>query len=261
MKKLVFTILTIAFTMGLLNAQSTAMQISGEDCYGNPMDIFADLDAGKAVILHFFMPDCMMCPPPADKIQTMADNIMETYPDMIKGYAFPFQNSTSCDYSASWVEDNHLPFYAPMDSGATPVAYYGGFGMPTVVLLGGSDHRVMFSTQSFSTSDTSEMADSILALFGETSTLIGSAELIQNISVSPNPANDFISVNFSANTGDNVQITVFDLAGNVITSFNENNSETSFSKSIETASLAEGVYILKMSLNGNIRSGKFTVIH
>jgi hypothetical protein len=73
-----------------------------------PVDLFADLDAGKAVILHFFMPSCGSCPPPAQKIQTMANNINAMHPAMVKGLCFPFQNSTTCAYAASWVSSNNL---------------------------------------------------------------------------------------------------------------------------------------------------------
>ena len=100
MKNLLVFSLVFVSIITVAKAQS-AMQIQGLDCYGNAVDMFADLDAGKAVILHFYMPDCGSCPPPAKKIQTMADDIMATYPGMIKAYAFPFQNSTTCEYSIS----------------------------------------------------------------------------------------------------------------------------------------------------------------
>lgn len=160
--------LLLGFTLVLgslmLNAQTNAMQFSGLDCNGNNVDVFADLNAGKAVVLFFFMPNCGACPPPATKVQAMANNVMNTYPGMVKGYAFPYNNSSTCSTAQAWVTNNSLNFYAPVDSGAAQVAYYGGFGMPTVVLLGGLDHRVMFVTQSFLTSDTTIMRDSILNL-------------------------------------------------------------------------------------------------
>jgi hypothetical protein len=86
----------------------------------------------------------------------MANNINAMHPGLVKGYAFPFNNTTTCAYSSSWVSSNGLSsFYVPMDSGAVAVAHYGGFGMPTVVVLGGMDHRVMYVSQSFSNADTS----------------------------------------------------------------------------------------------------------
>lgn len=237
------------------------MPFSGVDCNDNPIDLFADLDAGKAVVLHFYMPDCGSCPPPAQKIQTMANNIMIDFPGMIKGYAFPFQNSTSCSYSASWVEDYDLPLFSPMDSGAAHVAHYGGFGMPTVVLLGGADHRVMFSTLSFTSSDTTEMADSILALFGVTPTAIHVQDEIKNITLTPNPANEVIELNFSLISPGNVDITITDINGSVIEKNDIAAQAGDVNRKIETAAYPEGIYVMRISANGVILSRRFTIIH
>ncbi len=94
-----FFSLALMFVITISKAQ-TPMQFSGVDCNGASVDMFADLDAGKAVILFFYMPNCGSCPPPAKKIQAMTNNINVMHPDMVKGYAFPFQNSTTCTYSA-----------------------------------------------------------------------------------------------------------------------------------------------------------------
>lgn len=260
MKKSILLSVALIVLLRISNGQ-TALQFSGLDCYDNAVDLYADLDAGKAVILEFYMPDCGMCPPPADKIQTMANNIMETYPGMVKGYAFPFQNSTTCDYSVSWVEDNDLPFFTPMDSGAIPVAYYGGFGMPTVVLLGGTDHRTMFSTLSFVNSDTTEMADSILALFGEGTTSINSIDQIKTLFLSPNPADTYIDINFSTNFSGDVNIIITDATGKKVIEIEDKSQAGNYSKKFETASLPEGIYIVRIMAGGIINSKRFTVIH
>ncbi len=80
-----------------------------------------------------------------------------------------------------------------MDSGATQVAYYGGFGMPTVVLLGGTDHRIMFTTLSVISSDTTIMRDSILAMLNTTGINQLSNE-VTNLSVYSNPADDIVNI-------------------------------------------------------------------
>lgn len=261
MKKLLLLSIAIIMFFGATNAQ-TAMQISGVDCYDNPVDMFADLDAGKAIILHFYMPDCGSCPPPATKIQTMANTILETYPGMIKAYAFPFQNSTDCDYSISWVEDNHLELYAPMDSGALPVAYYGGFGMPTIVLLGGADHRVMFSTLSFNNSDTTEMADSILALFGETTGILDVPNVIANMTINPNPAVDgFEVVADMANAG-MVDLELFDVTGNLVYSDkNRLSGENQFAAFVDTQNLTNGLYLVRLIAGETTRVKQVVIAH
>ncbi|MDO9187093.1 MAG: T9SS type A sorting domain-containing protein [Bacteroidia bacterium] len=253
--------IALMFVITISKAQ-TAMQFSGVDCNSNPVDLFADLDAGKAVILHFYMPSCGSCPPPAQKIQAMANKINAMYPGMVKGYAFPFQNSTTCTYSSSWVSSNSLStLYAPMDSGATQVAYYGGFGMPTVVLLGGTDHRVMFSTQSFSTSDTTIMRDSILNLLNGSTGIEGLTNTVSSFSMFPNPATDNVSINLDLKETSNLLISVTDITGKQVTIILEEKQNGNVTKQFSTALLPNGNYFIRVQVNGNTTTQKLTINH
>lgn len=258
-------LITISFFISsffiVVNAQS-AMQISGEDCYGAPVDMFADLDAGKAIVIIFYMPDCGACPPPAEKLQEMATNIMVDYPDAVKGYAFPFQDITNCDYSVSWVEDNHVPFFAPMDSGEYALAYYGGFGMPTVVLLGGADHRVMFSTLSFITSDTTEMRDSILNMLGAPTDILNNVSSISNFNIYPNPANETMQINVELALNSDIEIGIHDITGKLIVQVaEEKNVAGNFTKQVNVSSMSEGIYLVKLTANGDTKMNMVTIVH
>jgi Secretion system C-terminal sorting domain len=225
------------------------------------VDLFADLDAGKAVILHFFMPNCGSCPPPAQKIQTMANHINAMYPGMVKGYAFPYQNSTTCSYVTSWVSSNGLStIYAPMDSGAAHVAHYGGFGMPTVVVLGGLDHRVLFSTLSFSTSDTTLMRDEILALLNS-SGITDLSGVVNTFSVYPNPAIDNVIINIELKEASNVQIDITDITGKQVASITEEKLSGIVKKEFNTALLPNGNYLVRMQVNGKSATRKLKVNH
>ncbi len=255
--------LTLAFVFAILfsKAQTTAMQFTGVDCNSNMVDLFADLNAGKAVIIHFYMPNCSSCPPPAQKIQTMANNIMNTHPGMIKAYAFPFNNSTTCTYSQTWVTNNNLSLYMPMDSGAAMVAYYGGFGMPTVVLLGGTDHRVMFSTQSFSTSDTTIMRDSILNLLSP-SGIDNLNNSVSSVNIFPNPANEKIQLSMDVMKPSVLKIELVNILGEkVITVYDNMVSNGTFTKEISTSELSNGIYFIRINGESATQNYKFTVAH
>lgn len=169
MNKFIISIITFLMISTFSKAQSV-LPLNGLDCNGVSHDLYADLDAGKASILFFWMPSCSSCPPPAMEIQKMVNKILVNYPGKVTAYAMPFNNTTSCTSSSSWVSTNSLSLYMPYDSGATQVANYGGFGMPTVVLLGGkgTNRRVMFSTLSYTASDTTIMRDSILNILKST---------------------------------------------------------------------------------------------
>ena len=260
MKKTILIFLALTFVVRAGNAQ-TPLQISGNDCDGIPHDLFAELDAGKASVLFFFMDACGACPPPAQKIQTMMNNIMAEYPGMITGYAMPYTNSTTCAATSNWVA-NYGHLFAPYDSGAYQVAYYGGFGMPTVVLLGGSgaNKRVMFSTLSFLTSDTTIMRDSILALFSTT----GIADLPSTVSafnVYPNPAteNVFISVNLKENSS--ILIDVADITGKQVAVIMNERQNGLVNKRYRIAELPNGNYFIRLQVNGKTATQKLNVNH
>ena len=255
-------LLGFAFVLGslTLNAQTNATQFSGLDCNGNNVDVFADLNAGKAVVLFFFMPNCGSCPPPATKVQTMANNVMNTYPGMVKGYAFPYNNSATCSTAQAWVTNNNLNFYAPIDSGAAQVAYYGGFGMPTVVLLGGLDHRVMFVTQSFVTSDTTTMRDSILNLFATGVNTLPAA--ISSVNTFPNPANSSVTAEINLLKSSTVTMQVVNVLGEVTeTVYTGETPAGTLRKEISTAAYAEGNYFLRITSDGEVTNQSFTVVH
>jgi len=243
-----------------LKAQ-TAMQLNGPDCNGNNHDLFADLDAGKAVLLHFFMDNCNSCIPPAQKTQAMANKIMSFHPGMITGYALPYTNSTTCTSTASWVSSNGLSLYMPYDSGATQVAHYGGFGMPTLVLLGGLNHRVMFSTQSFSASDTTIMRDSILALFNDAAGYTELTEQVQNFKVFPNPTSDIININLDLKTISKLTLEIIDLNGKRVAFISETKQKGLISKQFDVTNIPTGNYFIKAMIDGKTSSKPLTINH
>lgn len=264
MKKIIYysTLITILLlTSNGLKAQN-AMDFSGNDCNGTYHHLFSDLDAGTAVVLFFYMPNCGSCPPPAQEIQVMADSINTIYPGRVKGYAFPFNNTTTCTYSASWVTTNNIPLYVPMDSGATMVAHYGGFGMPTVVLVGGSNHRVMFTTLAFTNSDVSIMRDSILALINSTTTINELPAGVSAFSVYPNPVSESISVNLTLEESTDLSIEILDLTGKQVALIaDEKKINGNYNKSYNTSSLPNGNYMVRLNANNKSLIERIHVAH
>lgn len=250
----------VAFTLSTtISAQTTAMNFSGVDCNGNNVDLFQDLDAGKAVVLFYFMPNCGACPPVAQKVQTMANNINASHPGLVKGYAYPFNNSSTCATAQSWVSANNLPLYAPMDSGAVQVAYYGGFGMPTVVVLGGNNRDVLFVTQNFTTSDTITIRDLILGLVANTEK-INKNEI--NFEVFPNPSLDKFNLNLTIANKSEFYYEILDLSGKLISSSEkEVVLQGKFTKEINSASFQSGSYFLKVYVDNKSSVQKFSVAH
>ena len=256
------TLLAITCLTLSLKANAQAMDFTANDCNGNPQHLYADIEAGQAVVLFFYMANCGSCPPPAQKIQAMANKINQSCPGMVKGYANSYQNSTTCVYTASWVTSNNLPLYVPMaGDGAEQVAFYGGFGMPTVVLLGGPNHDILWSTQNFVTSDTTVMRDLILNM----NCVAGTNELNgknNSVNIFPNPSNDILTFNFSNSNNSEFSYSIKDLLGKTVISVNsESIEEGIIERTVNTASLANGNYLLRLELNGVIETRKISIVH
>jgi hypothetical protein len=257
MKKIFYVFAALVCFNTTLFAQTTAMQLSGLDCNGMNHDLFADLNSGKAVFLHFYMPNCGTCPPVAQKIQTMANNIMASHPGMITGYAMPYQNSTTCTYASTWCSSNNLSMYMPYDSGATQLAHYGSFGMPTVVLLGGANHRVMFYTEAFSTGDTTIMRDSILRLFSAIPNGITDVKKASSIfSIYPNPASTELKIEMKESELANAKIEIMDIAGRTFISIANTKSKT-----VNIENLSNGIYVIRITVDCVASEQKFTIAH
>lgn len=251
-KQYIFALLTLLLSFtNQVNAQTTAYDFQGVDCNGDNVHLFSDLDAGQAIVLFFYMPNCGTCPPIAQNIQSMANKINAVCPDLVKGYAYPYQNSTTCSYSASWVTDNALDLYIPMDSGAYQVAYYGGFGMPTVVLLGGSNHDVMWSTQNFVDTDTTVMRDLIygISCLGlEESTMSATIH-----SVYPNPASTNCTIEFNSLKEENMDIELVDVSGKILMRKEQVKAMNGSNKvEFEVSSISIGSYFIRLT------NGEFT---
>jgi len=261
MKKAILISITLMLCVTISNAQ-TAMQFSGLDCNGNSVDLFADLDAGKAVVLFFYMPNCGACPPPAQKIKAMADDINAGFPDFVKGYAFPYNNTTTCAASINWANTSLVnDFYAPMDSGATMVAHYGGFGMPSIAIVGGLDHRVMFFTMSFTTGDTAVMADSIRALYGQLNDISSLPAGVSSFDAFPNPASDFISIHLDLNETASLYIDIADITGKQVAVIMNEVQRGTIKKQFYTEALPNGNYLVRLQVNGKTVSKKLSVNH
>jgi hypothetical protein len=255
--------IALLFASQLGKSQTTAMDFNRLDCNGNMQHLFADLDAGNAVILEFFMQNCNPCIVAAGKLEAMKADLLAEFPGKIKGYAIGFNNSYSCASNINWVTTNNVTSI-PMDSGATQVAYYGGMGMPTIVILGGgTNHAVLGSPYvGFATSDTITMAADIRNFLNTTTGISTIALTANTFEVYPNPANGLLNFrcNFSAQADLSLQI--MDLTGKTLLTVNEKNiAAGEFTLSLNTAELAAGTYLIKATVNDAVLTKRFTVNH
>lgn len=253
-------VLALLFNNELFSQTQTAVQFSGKDCNGVSQDLYADLDAGYIVFLHFFMPNCTMCPPSAKTLQSFGTNLMKNSSAKIKGYAMPF-SQTDCVNTSTWVSSNGLSLYTPYGSGASQLPSYGGFGMPTVVVVGGKDHRVLYSSLSFSKKDTLMIRDSIYKVLNIKAGVEDNNDLVNSFNVFPNPASNLVTINLELKKTSDINIEIIDITGKqVALVMNEKQLSGIISRNYNISNLSDGNYLIRLNIDNKSFTQKLNIV-
>lgn len=257
--KTILGIALLSFTLQPSIAQQTAMDFTMDDCYGQMHNLYSTLDSGNVVIMEFFM-DCSACIKAGNSIQSMKNKLDILFPDRIRFYQIAYTNSYACNTVLDFVNTNGFTG-VPFDSGAAQVEYYGGFGMPTVVVTAGELHEVLFIDIGWTDSDTLVITDAVTDFFNSTGfSMLHDEEVAYH--VFPNPADGFL--NFNMKFSEPVQLTIelIGLDGRVITQLLKGNWNSGIlEKTCNIESLIPGIYFLKISINENVSFQKSLVIH
>ena len=261
MKKIFQTLACLALPLASASFThgQTATDFNGLDCNGVSRHLFADLDAGKAVILEFFMNACSPCINAGDNLEALKTDLLAEYPGMVMSYATPYNNSTSCTTVNSWVTTNGFTSI-PMDSGATQVAYYGGFGMPTVVVVAGADHAVLNTFVGWSSSDTTAIGVSIRNfLSGATGIPEGSG--ITHVAVGAVPADQQLEVAVDLAAPTQVGLELLTVEGRSVLTQQPALAHGAWKSTLEVGSLPSGCYLLSIATPAGKVSRKVLIQH
>ena len=242
--------------MLIAKAQTTALDFTTDDCNGIYHNLFATLDSNNVVIIEFFMLSCGSCITAGDKLDEMHDQMDIEFPGQVRFYHFGFDDAYSCTDISNWVTANGYNS-VPFDSGAYQVAYYGGMAMPTVVVVAGATHEVLFlNNTGFGANDTNTIANAIRNFYG---VLPGVGEYSSTspvLQLSPNPARDALRVQFASAKPNDFQIQIIDSQGR-LQSIVEGRE---INEMINISTLANGVYFLTIKSDGIMEQHKFTVL-
>ena len=230
------------------NAQTTAMDFTKNDCDGVSHHLFSELDSGNVVIMEFIM-TCSSCIAAGHAIETMMTDLEVQYPGKVRLYQIAYTNSYTCATMQGFKNTNNFSSTV-FDQGATMVAYYGGFGMPTVAIAAGTNHDVLLSNVGFGPSDTAQAGTAIRAFF----TTLSAPELPASVSSFksfPNPGNDFVNVQLNLKTNASINLQLVDLSGKLVKEyFTENTNSGMFERKIDVSGIAPGYYMLKVAVDG-----------
>jgi hypothetical protein len=140
--------------------QTTAMDFEQQDCDGFDHQFFTELDAGKVIILDFVMLNCAPCIVGTYALESISADYEASHPGRVHVYSFGFLNSYSCDQLLAWKNSNSYT-HPVFNNGEEQVDYYGGMGMPTIVVTGTNEHKVFFKSIGYTPSVDGKIREAI----------------------------------------------------------------------------------------------------
>ena len=250
MKRIYFIIALLFLTVSS-NAQTTGQNWTKNDCNGNSHNLFAELDSGYVVILEFVMiPSCQSCIIASHTVQPMISRLKAASNNMVRYYAIGYTNAYTCTQMKSWATTQNILASSVFDKGASDVSYYGGMGMPTIVVLG-KGHRVTYKKQGFATDDTTAIRNSIVDAFNWGTGINDKEVQRATVTVSPNPVQTNVNIAVNMTTSQNVIITICDIFGKEIMQMNFDTLESgehSLVTPIDRTIVSNGVYFIRTNI-------------
>jgi len=109
-----------------------------KDCLGGrEYDLYNIMDSGLVIIHEYVMLDCRPCITAGKGLEKIVNSMRKLYPGRIRYFQTAYDDLTDEAALRKWVADNGFTPDALFTKGAEEVAFYGGMGMPTILVLGG----------------------------------------------------------------------------------------------------------------------------
>jgi len=260
----ILSLMCFAFLSSRVSAQSvtTAFDWTKTDCDGNTHNLYSLLDEGKVVLMEFVMlPNCQPCITAGKNLKKVQAAFDQTHPGMLKMFSMGFSDNYQCKQMMDWKAANGLTTTA-IAQGADQVEQYGGMGMPTIVVVGGKDHKVLYSMKGFSVKDTIAIKAAISQILSPASSVKSKPVADFRCSVYPNPVQDASTINVTLDKSRMMDVTLYNVIGTPVKTFYKGSlASGSYSYSLSNKDLESGKYYVRIS-NGEVtETFPVTVIH
>lgn len=248
-KKLPILLFALALLLNInVTGQETAMDFDQADCAGMQHHLFAELESGKVVILEFVMLNCAPCITATKSLEKIIGAYSAEDKERIELYSMGFLNAYTCPQMNAWRTNNNFS-HEVFTGGEQQVAYYGGMGMPTIVVLGSNQHKVYYKTSGYTPALDPQIRTAIDSAL--TYSALGIRETLsrESFNVYPTISSGDFTINVK-NVPENSVVTIFNITGNAVTSLpvGQNGKFT-----IKGGQMPAGFYIARLK-TGNIYS-------
>lgn len=251
--------LSFALFLSLLTKGQSATDFTVTSCGGINHNLFSALDTGKIVLLTWVKPENTH----AD-FATAAYNVIQefqvTNPNKIELFICGDYQNSSCNVLSSWMADKSFSTCTSFSDSTIKITDYKLTGTPKMAIIAFSHHFV-FDVQ------VNNLNDSLLR---ETirSIIIGPISQKDTItnnfqsSIMPNPVSNNLTVKYKLAENENLLLEILNSEGKLLKSIsNGSNQKGTNTMKIDTQTLSNGTYFLKVSNGKKEDKIKFIVVH
>ena len=229
------------------------------DCDGTSHNLFATLDKGDVVAMEVVM-GCLPCVQGRKALAKIEAEYATTHPGKFHVYTFGFTSSVSCTSIQQWMSSNSITGTSFAGDDGVNSDYGASGGMPTIILVGGPDHKILYWRQGFANKDTATMKTAISKVLTQAS--VASTNNNESLRVYPNPSSNSASLKIDCLKNETRQITLFNENGvNVLSIFSGKLSTGEHTINFSTNALASGKYYIHVTTADNTSVLPLTIVH
>ncbi len=240
------TSIALMLAAAISNAQTTATNWTANDCSSVSHTLFTELNAGNIIVFVWVMP-CGSCVNGAKAAYNAVQSFATSHPGKVRYYIADDLGDDNCTDLTTWITTNTIGATSNMTifSNAGNVineANFGGSGMPHVIVMGGTDHKIHYNKKGSLSNDQPGITAAINTALGALSTPAIATE--KTVSVVPNPATGVITVSYASAVQ---QVSVTSVTGEIVRNVTFENGR--MNPTVNISDLAPGVYFVKVMDN------------
>jgi len=265
MKRVVIVFLALAaIILNVHNASAqkpaAAHDFTVSDCDGANHHLFEELDNGKVVMMEFIM-GCLPCVEGRKASSKIETQFASSNPGQLLVYTFGFSTNNDCTTMQSWMSDNNFSGMCFAGNDQIITNYGASLGMPTMVVVGGKDHKILYWKMGFSNKDTTAIQAAISQVLGSQAS-VSSTSSTESLTAYPNPAASSTTLTINCLTTDTRKIALYNSTGvKVLSIYDGNLTDGSHSYEFSTSAIANGTYYIRVTTAGKTAVLPLTVVH
>jgi len=247
-------ILLLLPLIAVLHFSNAQVTIAGDwtktGCNGGEHHLYSELDSGFVVLMEIVMLDgCMPCITAAHNMEPFVDYYNAMYDNRVRWYSFGYNDTYPCEELNTWQSENAIPTNDLFVTGSDLAEYYGGMGMPSIIVCGRNTHTVYYNHFGYIDADSTAFKQSIEYALGIAEpTAITDHDNFQ-FSIFPNPVSEQLNINTPNAMVE--KLIIYNAAGQVV------NNIYFPGASIDISGLTPGVYTLQIISGAAVGAAQF----